>query len=185
MLAAWVAVALLAVSAVWIGATGGVGSDARQGGLAGTDSGSGQLCGVSGGPPWLFEVMVAAGMLAVVYGTVWLVLLLSQGRPAQHPKRSRWVIVPLVPSALLLATQFVQDPGSATIRLVVLLVFASPAVVTIVVMNRRALATGTVPSARSAPFGMFWIMVALSVLALACSLTALVATFALGHITPC
>lgn len=145
----------------------------------------GQICGVTGGPDWLFGVVLGAGLLAFTYGLVWILLLVLQGKhvsvSGSARTRSRWSWLLLAFPAVLLAGQFIEDP----VRSLIVYAVIAPAVATLYVVLRRARGTGVVPPAQSAPLGMFWVLIVVSVLALIASVTALVAMVALGRSVPC
>ena len=150
---------------------------------------SGSGCVVSGGPDWLFGVMLGAGTVAVLYGFVWGFLLAMQGRAAASAQArsgwSRWL--PALVVAFNLASVLVlsaSQPGGVVRGLLLLggmLAVALPGLATLMVVSRRATATGTFPRARAAPLGMFWVSVVVSVLALGVSVGALVEQIARGH----
>ena len=144
-----------------------------------------QVCGVSGGPDWLFTAMLGGGLVAVLYGLVEMALLFNQGQPVREPGRSAWSRVGLFAAVPLLGVQLVMDPGAMVMTLVWAVVLGLPALATLFAVGRRAKATGVFPPARSAPYGSFWILLALSVAGVLVAATTLYAQFALGHIVPC
>jgi hypothetical protein len=140
---------------------------------------------VSGGPDWLFGLMLAAGAVALVYGFVWVFLLSMQGRifarrPAQ-PAWRRWgLAVVMLLNLALLAFEDSSQPG-VLVGIAVELLVMGPALATTFVVVRRASLAGTFPGARRAPLGMFWVSVVVSGTALAVAVTSLSQQIALGH----
>ena len=145
-----------------------------------------QVCGVSGGPDWLFAAMLGGGLVALTYGLAVAALVLSQGQPLREPGRSRWSRVgAMAPVVLFTVVKLVINPGHALGTFLWSVILASPVLATIWLVGRRAKTSGVVPPARSAPFGLFWILLALAVLGLMCALGSLYAQVALGHVVPC
>ena len=181
-------VALVACGALAVAGVGAAGWFASAhdllGALGRAGTTSGRVCGVSGGPPWLFDVMLAAGGIALIYGVLWIGMLFSQGDPVQSTRRSRWSWLGLA-GFLPMAVQLVVVPGRTAVLIAAGALVFAPGLATLVVMGRRTVATGLVPPARSAPHGMFWVMVAVSVAGGLLSGAALVAQFALGHTVAC
>lgn len=158
---------------------------------SGSESGSGQGCFVSGGPDWLFGLMLGAGTVALFYGFVWVSLLTLQGRPARTakplPGSLKWALGSLMLLNLAsLIAQSASNPGDLFGGQVFaggLLAVVLPGLGTLAVVSRRAVAAGTYPRARTVPMRMFWVSVVVSGLALAVAVSSLAEQIALGH--PC
>jgi len=135
----------------------------------------------------LFGLMLGAGMVALVYGFVWVFLLSTQGRalPAARPRPTsgwaRWRRVLLtLPYFAPIAFIAASDLSVAASELLTLLVCA-PALATVLIVGRRGTETGVFPRARSAPLGMFWVSMAVSIIAVVVAVASLTATITLGH----
>jgi uncharacterized membrane protein len=144
---------------------------------------------VTGGPGWLFELMLGGGAVALLYGLSWLSLILSQGRvPTRQP---RWRLLPgvlglglsAVSLSLTLPAVLADQPRTTVVVLTGAVAAAVPVIATLRSMARRAALTGMFPAARSAPWGMFWVFLVVTVLGLAVSVSAGTAMVALGHST--
>ncbi len=149
-------------------------------------SGSGEFCFESGGPDWLFSAMLAAGLVAVVYGLSLVVLFEGQGKPPVTGRRRLWPAGnALIAIVVMLGFELVVDPFQAIQSVGLAVVLGSPAIATLMVMVRRSRTTGVFPQARDAPLGMFWVFLALTVLGVLVAIAALYAQFALSHAVPC
>lgn len=133
--------------------------------------------------------MLGAGTVALVYGFVWVFLLTTQGRPAEpaksRPRWAKWALgLAMVVNLVTLITAEASSPGHLLSALVLLggvLAVLLPGLGTLTVVSRRAVAAGTYPRARTAPVGMFWASVVVSVLALALAIGSFAEQIALGH----
>jgi hypothetical protein len=140
---------------------------------------------VTGGPEWLFLLVLGGGGIALLYGLGWVSLVRSQDR-APQPRRSPsrwWLVLALVPLCMSLPPMIADSPVMTAVIVLTAVVMAVPVVATPRSMARRAAVTGTFPGARSAPFGMFWVFIAITVLGLAVSVSSLTAMVELGHPT--
>jgi hypothetical protein len=136
----------------------------------------------------LIGLLLNAGLVALSYGFVWISLLSMQSRgvpPVGPRSRSRiggwWRALPALAALALLVPETVSKPGVAVSGVLVPLLFCLPGVATVFIVSRRAAETGTFPPARSAPLGMFWISVFISIISVAVAVGSLTATITMGH----
>jgi len=173
---------VVVAGAIWLAVGQDVVGRLERAGHVGTTSST--ICAVPGGPDWLFPAMLITGGIGIVYGALWVMLLVSQGEPVPARSPRFWwlgVVFCLVPTAL----QAVRQPAQTFVATSVFFVLTAPALATSWLMNRRAVATGVGAPARSAPWGMFWVLVAVSVVAVLLSVACLAASLMLGHQVPC
>ncbi|BCB81322.1 hypothetical protein GCM10022251_61910 [Phytohabitans flavus] len=139
-------------------------------------------CWESGGPEYLFPLMIATGLAAIMAGAVWVTTWSMAGRPMETNRSAHTPIaLRIVPAILagLFLVRSIDDPEALLMSVPYVPILVSLAF-TLILARRRAVG-GVWPSVRALPVPLRWSAPILTVLYLVVAITALAAQVALGH----
>ena len=144
------------------------------------------VCGQYAGPDTWFALMLGAGLVALFYGLVWVLLLFSKGqapnpRPRHPVLNTAWIVLPL----MLLGWQLFTDQNGDRVEFAVGLVLLLPPLLVVYAVGRRANAQGRWPSVRAAPWGAAWLLPAVAVVAFVVAVGAAVEMARMTQVVPC
>ncbi len=157
-----------------------------DGGRGWSSVGGETICGQYVGPETWFAVMLGAGLVALVYGLVWMLLLFSKDQvPNERPRHpvlnAGWLALML----MLFGWQLSTDQNGDRVGLVVELALLVPPLLVVYAVGRRARAQGWWPSVRTAPWGAAWILPAVAVVGLVLAVGAAVEMARMTQVVPC
>lgn len=137
-------------------------------------------CWESGGPEFLFPLMINTGVGGVMAGIAWVGLWTAAGRKVEAPASGRLAAAVFTAfSAANLVMHGLDDPPLLLMQVSTALPILASMIATGVALRRRAV-DGTWPPARALPTLVRWSLPVATVLSVLTALVALVAQIVLG-----